>query len=116
MATAPSAIRRTLLTSAFLVAAAAAPVVAGAFTPQSSVTVAQCSTGEEQDVFTTTCTPFLVPNSGGLTTTAANPDIPEMDGIPCVGGRSSAACIGLAENAEAAGPPAVPRTTISSSP
>ena len=58
-------------------------------------------------MFTTSCTPFLVPNSPqGFTTTAANPDIPEIDGVPCTGGRSSGACIGLAENEAAAGPAA----------
>jgi hypothetical protein len=59
----------------------------------------------------------MVPNSPqGFTTTAANPDIPEIGGVPCTGGRSSGACIGLAENAEDMGPAPVPRSTISSSP
>jgi hypothetical protein len=58
----------------------------------------------------------MVPNSPGFTTNAANPDIPEIDGVPCTGGRSSGACIGLAENAEDAGPQPVPRSIISSSP
>jgi hypothetical protein len=116
MANAQSAIRRLLLTYGFIVAAAVAPVVVGAVTPEPGIALAQCASGEEHDVFTTTCTPFLVPNSPGFTTTAANPDIPEVDGIPCVGGRSSGACYGLLENEEAAGPPAIPRSTISSSP
>jgi hypothetical protein len=116
MANTPSAIRRLLLTGGFIVAAVAAPVIAGGFTPEPGVSLAQCSSGEENDVFTSTCTPFLVPTKSPLfTTNAANPDIPEIDGIPCTGG-DSGACIGLAENAEAAGPPAVPRSTISSSP
>jgi hypothetical protein len=55
------------------------------------------------------------PTPQGFTTTAANPDIPEIDGVPCTGA-DSGACIGLAENAEAAGPQPVPRSTISSSP
>jgi hypothetical protein len=42
--------------------------------------------------------------------------IPEVSGVPCTGGRSSGACIGLEENAEDMGPQPVPRSTISSSP
>jgi hypothetical protein len=81
-----------------------------------SAPVAACTTGEEEDTFTTTCVPFMVPNSPqGFTTTAANPDIPEIDGIPCTG-RDSGACIGLSEDQAAAGPQPVPRSTISSSP
>ncbi len=79
--------------------------------------LAACADGEEEDVFTATCTPFLVPNSPeGFTSTAANPDIPEIEGVPCTGGRSSGACIGLSENEADAGPQPVPRSTISASP
>ena len=39
-----------------------------------------------------------------FTTTAANPDIPEIDGIPCTG-HDSGACIGLAEDAPQYVPP-----------
>lgn len=101
---------------AFAVAAAAAPVV-GAQVTTGPVSVAQgCQSGEEMDVYTTSCVPFLVPNAGPMfTTTAANPDIPEIDGIPCTG-HNSGQCIGLAEDQAAMGPPAQPRTTISSSP
>lgn len=75
--------------------------------------LAACTSGEDEDVYTTSCTPFLVPNSpGGFTTTAANPDIPEIDGVPCTGANSGA-CIGLAEDQV---PQVVPRSTISSSP
>lgn len=116
MAIARPAMRRLILTCVFIVSAVAMPTAGGYFAPESQRTLAQCVSGEEQDVFTTTCTPYLVPNiQQGFTTTAANPDIPEIDGIPCTG-RDSGACIGLAENAAAAGPPAVPRSTISSSP
>jgi hypothetical protein len=98
-------------------AIAIAPAAAIAAHPTHSAPLAACDSGEEEDVFTTTCTPFMVPNSPeGFTSTAANPDIPEIGGVPCTGGRSSAACIGLAENAEDAGPQPVPRSTISSSP
>lgn len=110
-------LRRVVLIGGFIVAAAAAPAV-GFYSPiQPGTAVAQgCQSGEEADTFTTTCTPYLVPNSPPLfTTTAANPDVPEIQGIPCIG-HNSGACIGLAENEAAFGPPAQPRSTISSSP
>jgi hypothetical protein len=116
MGNAARALRQRLLTSGFLFALAAAPIAVGMFAVQPAQPVAQCTSGEENDVFTSTCTPMLTPNTGGFTTTAANPDVPEVDGIPCVGGRSSAACFGLLEDQQAAGPPAIPRSTISASP
>ena len=116
MATYPISVRRLILASGFALAVSAAPIVAVVAPTTHETPIAACNSGEEEDVYTTTCTPFLVPNSpDGFTTTAANPDIPEIDGIPCTG-RDSGACIGLAENAEAAGPQPVPRSTISSSP
>lgn len=110
-------LRRLVLTGGFIVAAAAAPVAGIYSAPQPESSVAQgCQSGEEQDTFTTTCTPYLVPSSPPLfTTTAANPDVPEIQGIPCIG-HNSGACLGLAENEAAFGPPAQPRSTISSSP
>jgi hypothetical protein len=84
--------------------------------PGNSTPLAACTSGEEEDVYTTTCVPFMVPNSpGGLTTNAANPDIPEIDGVPCTG-HDSGACIGLEEEQQDMGPQPVPRSTISSSP
>jgi hypothetical protein len=115
----PSSIttRRLLLAGGFAIAIAITPAVALVAQPTHSVPLAACDSGEEEDTFTTVCTPFMVPNSTqGFTSSAANPDIPEISGVPCVGGRSSGACIGLAEDAEAAGPQPVPRSTISSSP
>jgi hypothetical protein len=56
---------------------------------------------------------LLVPNSPkGFTTTAANPDVPELLGVPC----TSHLCIGVAEDPAAAGPQPVPRSTFSASP
>jgi hypothetical protein len=108
---------RRLLAGGFAIAIAITPAVALVAQPTHSVPLAACDAGEEEDTFTTVCTPFMVPNSpGGFTTTAANPDIPEVSGVPCTGGRSSGACIGLEENAEDMGPQPVPRSTISSSP
>ena len=116
MTTSTFAIRRLLVIGAFLVAAAAAPMFA-AYSAEPGDPLAQgCSTGEEADQFTTTCVPFMVPNSGSpFTTTAANPDVPEIDGIPCIG-HNSGQCYGLAENQAAMGPQPVPQSTISSSP
>lgn len=116
MATSSFSLQRLLLIGGFTLAAAAAPVIGIHAAPESGTAVAQCSSGEESDTFTTTCTPYLVPTAPPLfTTTAANPDVPEIQGIPCIG-HNSGACLGLAEDEAAAGPPAIPRSTISSSP
>jgi hypothetical protein len=116
MATHTFAIRRHLLVGAFVVASAAAPAIAAFSAPEPGIAQAQCTGGEESDQFTTTCVPYLVPNSGGsgFTTTAANPDMPEIDGIPCTGGNSGA-CIGLSED-QSLLPNVTPRSTFSSSP
>ena len=107
--------RRIILAGGFALAIAAAPVVA-AFTVASTAPSfgAACPGGEEEDLFTDVCLPHTVPNSpSGFTTTAANPDIPEIDGVPCTG-RDSGACIGLAEDQPQFAPP--PESTIGSSP
>jgi hypothetical protein len=108
---------RLLIAGAFTLAVTAVPAVAMVAQPQPihSAPVAACTPGEEVDVYTTVCTPFLVPNSPGFTSIPGNPDIPAIDGIPCTG-RDSGACIGLAEEAQAQGPQPVPRSTISASP
>jgi hypothetical protein len=109
--------RRLLLAGGFSLAIAITPAIAIAGHSTDSRPLAECTSGEEEDVYTASCTPFLVPNSPeGFTTTAANPDIPEIDGVPCTGGRSSGSCIGLAEDEAAAGPQPVPRSTIEASP
>jgi hypothetical protein len=116
MTTDPITTRRLILAGGFAIAIAIAPAAAIVAHPTHSAPLAACDSGEEEDVFTTSCTPFLVPNSPqGFTSTAANPDIPEIDGIPCTG-RSAGACIGLSEDEAAAGPQPVPRSTISASP
>jgi len=116
MTTYPITTRRLILAGGFAIAIAVAPAAAIVAHPTYSAPLAQCTSGEEEDVFTTSCTPFLVPNSPqGFTTTGANPDIPEIDGVPCTG-RDSGACIGLSEDEAAAGPQPIPRSTISSSP
>ncbi|MFV8298929.1 MULTISPECIES: hypothetical protein [Mycolicibacterium] len=83
---------------------------------------ATCTSGEEEDVYTTTCTPFLVPNSPSpFSGIPGNPDMPAVDlpggggAIPCTG-HNAGECIGLAEEDEAEGPQPIPRSTISASP
>ena len=117
MANFPIPSQRLILAGGLALAILGAPAAVMA-TPMASVStpLAACTGGEEEDVYTTTCVPFMVPNSpGGFTTTAANPDIPEIDGVPCTG-HDSGACIGLAEEQQDMGPQPVPRSTISSSP
>lgn len=107
MPTTEFAARRIILAAGFALAVAAAPAVAGlAVAPASpGSALADCDSGEEPDQFTGECVPFVVPNSPSpFTTTAANPDIPEIDGIPCTG-HDSGACIGLAEDAPQYVPP-----------
>lgn len=115
MATSSFAIRRHLLIGAFVVAAAAAPAVAAFSVPEPGTAKAQCTGGEEADQFTATCVPFMVPNSGSpYTATAANPAVPMIDGIPCIG-HNTGQCYGLAED-QALIPNVTPRSTFSSSP
>jgi hypothetical protein len=120
MKTDPTPTRRLLLAGGFALAIAITPAAAIVVHPThatDSMPLAACTSGEEEDVYTASCTPFLVPNSPeGFSSTAANPDIPEIEGVPCLGGRSSGACIGLAEDEAAAGPQPIPRSTISASP
>ncbi len=111
--------RRLLLRAVLALAVVGAPAVAVMAMPAAvSTPLAACTGGEEEDVYTTSCVPMLVPNSpddSGFTTNAANPDIPEIDGVPCTG-HDSGACIGLSEEQQDMGPQPVPRSTISSSP
>ncbi|WP_198530878.1 hypothetical protein [Mycolicibacterium setense] len=86
------------------------------------VAQAACTSGEQEDVYTTTCTPFLVPNSPSpFSGIPGNPDLPAValpgggGAIPCTG-HNAGECIGLAEEDEAEGPQPIPRSTISSSP
>jgi hypothetical protein len=108
-----SDLTKRALAAAFALAALGAPAALVTLNPATAN--AACSSGEEEDQFTTQCTPFMVPNSpdsSGFTTTAANPDMPEIDGIPCTGA-DSGACIGLSEDQI---PQVTPHVTISSSP
>ena len=84
--------------------------------PMPTVPTAACHSGREENVFTMTCAPIKAHNPPkGFTTTAANPEIPELGGVPCTGSNSGP-CIGISENQAAAGPQPVPRSTISARP
>lgn len=118
MATFHLPIRRLILAGGFAVAIAAAPAVAMFTVPTSgsaAPTVSACSGGETEDQFTNICVPDIVPNSPQFTSTSPVGGLPEISGVPCTG-RNSGECIGLAEEQEAAGPIAVPRSEVSSSP
>ncbi|MCV7419012.1 intersectin-EH binding protein Ibp1 [Mycobacterium yunnanensis] len=101
--------RRLILAGGFALAVAAAPAVAAFAVPPNAAGIHladDCAPGEDADEFTGSCVPFAVPNSPApdFTTPAGNPDIPEIDGVPCTG-RDSGACIGLAEDAPQYVPP-----------
>jgi len=114
MATLELSVRRLILAGGFAVAVAAAPAIAAVTIPSSSVPMAQCPTGEEEDLYTGTCVPHTVPNSP-LSSIPGNPDLPSVEGVPCTG-HNSGQCIGLSEEEEAMGPQPVPHSTVSSSP
>jgi hypothetical protein len=104
--------RRLILAGGFALAVAAAPAIAAVAGPANTGTpVAACPAGEEEDLYTTMCIPHTVPSSP-FTTSAANPDIPMIDGIPCTGANSGQ-CIGLAEDAPQYVPP---QSSVGSSP
>jgi hypothetical protein len=117
--------QRVLISCGFALAALAAPAAAMiSAAPATSVPAAACPAGEESDVFSGDCQPFLAPNtnspdySGNFSeplsqVDGANPDVPVIDGVPCTG-ENSGECIGLAEDQV---PNDVsPHSTVSSSP
>jgi hypothetical protein len=123
MATFQFSARRLILAGGFAVAVAAAPAIAVFAVPTpDAAPLAQCPAGEETDQFTGVCVPHTVPNAGSpFQSIPGNPTIPAVTlpggggAIPCTG-HNSGQCIGLAEEAEAAGPAAVPESTVGSSP
>ena len=116
--------QRLLATCGFAFAVVAAPAaVALSTTPTPALSQASCPAGEDNDVFSGQCTPYLTPNThnpdyaGNFSenvspVNGANPDIPEIDGVPCTG-NNPGQCIGLAENQA---PNVQPHSTVSSSP
>ncbi|BDX30198.1 intersectin-EH-binding protein Ibp1 [Mycobacterium antarcticum] len=101
--------RRLLIAGSFAMAIAAAPAVAAFTVPSIAPSVAACSGGETEDVYTNACSPDMVPNSP-IQATAGG--LPSVDGIPCTGGNSGQ-CIGLSEDAPQYVPPS---STVGSSP
>jgi hypothetical protein len=117
MATLELCARRLIIAGGFALAVATAPAIA-VFTMPTGAAPLACPSGEEEDVYTGECLPHTVPNSPLNTSTGSLPsvNIPGGGGaIPCTGGNSGQ-CIGLSEEAEAAGPEAVPHSSVSSSP
>ncbi|MCV7254064.1 intersectin-EH binding protein Ibp1 [Mycolicibacterium fluoranthenivorans] len=106
---------RLALAGGFVVAAAAAPVVALLTTVgPAGTTVSACPSGEEEDLYTSECLPHTVPNSPAspFSSIPGNPDLPAINGIPCTG-HNSGQCIGLSEDATQF---QQPQTSVSSSP
>ncbi len=121
--------KRVLIAGAFAAAAVMAPIAASYAVP-AAVPLAACPNGEANDLYTDNCVPELTPNvpGGAYPTPDVTPpfqgeitestpgdadSVPEVDGVPCLGGRSSGSCIGLEEDAV---PPVIPHSTLSSSP
>jgi hypothetical protein len=123
MATMKFPARRLIIAGGFAIAVAAAPAIGFVATPApEAIPLAQCPPGEEHDLYTSVCVPHLVPNAGApYSAIPGNPDLPAVNlpggggAIPCTG-HNSGQCIGLAEEAEAEGPAAVPRSEVGSSP
>ena len=110
--------KRIILAGGFALAVAAAPTVAAFAVPFTALgaPAASCPAGEEEDLYSGSCLPHTVPNSGAaFSSIPGNPDLPAVDGVPCTG-RNSGECIGLGEESEAMGPQPVPHSTVSSSP
>jgi hypothetical protein len=114
MATLEFSARRLILAGGFALAIAAAPAVAAFTVPTTAgPSVAECPNGESEDTFTGVCTPEMVPNSPEFQSSPGG--LPSVDNIPCTGANSGQ-CIGLSEEQQAAGPIAVPHSSVSSSP
>jgi len=122
MATFELSARRLIIAGGFAVAVAVAPAIAVFAVPSDSVPLAQCPTGEEEDLFTGVCVPHTVPNSGSaFSSIPGNPDVPAVNlpggggAIPCTG-HNSGQCIGLAESEAGQAQVQMPDTTVHQSP
>ena len=137
MATSISVARRLLLAGGFMLAVAAAPLMAAATSHPAGPlpAVASCPTGEVQDPASGACKPSTdkttaptvnpinpesVPLQPNELTSSRQGDVgslPEVNGIPCngnhSGGGSTGQCIGLSESQSTF---QEPKTSISSSP
>ncbi len=86
MAALPVVTRQLIAIGGFAVAIAAPIGVEVAATPASPpASLAQCKGGEEPDTFTTTCVPFMTPNTPGTSATATS-------AATCPAGVSGAEC------------------------
>src|SRR3954469_13578111 len=118
MATLHLPTRRLILAGGFAVAIAAAPAVAMFAVPTTGTTapsVSACAGGETEDQFTNICVPDVVPNSPDFSSTAPVGGLPEIGAIQCTG-NNPGEWIGVGEEENAAGPIAVPHSSVSSSP
>jgi hypothetical protein len=107
--------RRRILVGALAVAVVAGPVLI-ATRPMDAVPLAACKSSEEAVVVSISCAPTELPRlPSELTTTASNPDVPELGGIPCTG-RNTGPCLGVERELRELDPPPVSRSTFSASP
>jgi len=88
--------RRPILVAGFLAAVAAAPAAAilVVSTPNTSIPVAECPPGLTADA-TGAC--VAAPPVNTPASIPGNPDLPQVDGIPCTGANTGE-CIGLQES------------------
>ncbi len=118
MAPFDTSVRRLLIAGGFAIAVAAAPTIAVVAVPALGASTQACSSGEEEDVFTGMCVPHTVPNSPAVPASGTTPglnDVPSVDGVACEG-RNDAQCRGLAEEQQAEGPAAVPKSSVDGTP
>jgi hypothetical protein len=87
----PVLARRLVIVGGFALAIAAPISIVGATAADPPVYVAQCNGGEEADAFTTTCVPFMTPNTHRTSATAAGAGTcpPGVSGTECGGPSAS---------------------------
>ncbi len=94
--------RKIFAAGGFALAVVAAPAIAVVATPASDVPVAQCAEGQSPHPETGAC--VTGPNLGAPSVAPGNPDVPMVDGIPCIG-HHAAECVGLEESQAGSHPP-----------
>ena len=87
--------RRLTIAGGFALAVVAAPAIAVLSAPTAPMPLAQCMAGEVQHPDTGVCMPGTESNAPAAA--PGNPDVPMVDGIPCLG-HQAAECIGLEES------------------
>ncbi|GAS92243.1 MULTISPECIES: hypothetical protein [Mycobacteriaceae] len=103
--------RRFIVAGGLALAIVGAPALTAFTLPATAL--ADCPSGESEDLFTGMCTSDIAPNTPSIN--SAPDQLPQIDGIPCTGGNSGQ-CIGLSEEQQAQGPQPVPQSTVGSSP